>query len=110
MDEQVEEARDPDYARSEDFYFAVAAVLLAGDVQARVVANPETFWIEVSLIDGSKVLWTNAREYWGYSLIDPQGEMTVAEFETLPWDVDVVDAAKMIAMHDYPVTVEFPER
>lgn len=99
---------DEAYARTEDFYSAVAAVLLAGDVQARVVANAETFWIEVSLIDGSKVLWTNARDYWGYSLIDPGGQMTTAEFDTLPWDVDVTDAAKMIAMHDYPVTTEFP--
>lgn len=99
---------DEDYARTPDFYYAVAASLLAGDVQARVVANPENYSIEVRLVDGSRVFWSNNRDYWGFTHVEADGAAT-GDYETLPWDCDVEDAAKMIAMHDYPSPAEWPE-
>jgi hypothetical protein len=104
-----------DYHRSPDFYRAVAAVLLAGDVQARVVSNAQGHWIEVQLIDGSRVLWSNDHPYWGYTIVlrdtalaSAIGSNIIAGRETLPCDVAVEDAAKMIAMHDYPAPAAYP--
>lgn len=96
-----------DYARTHDYFRAVAAVLLAGDIQARLVSNSEHPAVEVLLIDGSRVLWSNARQFWGYTIISPNGTGT-SDIESLPWDVDVEDAAKMIAMHDYPAPAAYP--
>lgn len=97
-----------DYPLSHDFFAAVAANLLAGDIQARVVSNAEAVSIEVKLIDGSRVLWSNARGHrWGYAVIPLGGEMT-ADTTDEPWDLPVEDAARMIAMFDYGSPAEYP--
>lgn len=96
-----------EYERSFDYFTAVAAVLRAGDVQARVVDNTVDYSVEVRLIDGSRYYWTNAGPLWALSHLGTDGTLT-SEPETLPWNIDVEDAAKMIAMHDYPAPAEFP--
>jgi hypothetical protein len=91
-----------------DFYAAVAATLLAGDIQARVVTNPEAAAIEVQLVDGSRVLWSNARGLvWGYSIIREHADME-GDTTRHPWDLEAAEAAKVIATFDYPVPVAFP--
>ena len=96
------------YPVSLDYYAAIAATLLAGDIQSRVVSNAEAASVEVKLIDGSRVLWSNARGgRWGYTIIPLGGEMT-ADMTDEPWDLSVDDAARMIAMFDYPAPAEFP--
>lgn len=91
-----------------DFYAAVAASLLAGDIQARVVSNAESASIEVRLVDGTRVLWSNAKgKVWGYAVIrenaDMEGDTTAA-----PWDLMPEEAARVIATFDYPAPPEYP--
>lgn len=98
-----------EYERTSDFAYAVSATLLAGDIQSRVVFSAEMPIIEVALIDGAKVFWSNfTDDYWSFSMVDARGDLTTGS-ETLPWDVSVEDAAKMIAMHDYPAPASYPE-
>ena len=91
-----------------DFYAAVASLLLAGDIQARVVSNAEATSIEVQMVDGTKVLWSNAKgRAWGYSIVSPTsdviGDVTDVEGDSSP---EVV--AGMIATFDYPGPVAYP--
>lgn len=97
-----------EYHLSRDYYQAIAATLLAGDIQARVVANAEAVSIEVKLISGSRVLWSNVRgRRWGYSVIPRGGDMT-GDITDEPWDLPVDAAARMIATFAYDSPAEFP--
>jgi hypothetical protein len=103
------------YHLTRDYFAAIAANLLAGDIQARVVANAEACSVEVRLIDGSRALWSNSKgERWGYSIIPapsaltPQGGEMIADMTDEPWDLSVDDAARMIAIFDYGSPAEFP--
>lgn len=91
-----------------DFYAAVAASLLAGDIQARVVTNAESASIEVRLVDDSRVLWSNARgRAWSYAIIREHADM-VGDTTDHPWDLMPEEAARAIATFDYPAPPEFP--
>lgn len=86
---------------------AIASVLLAGDIQARVVANPEAVHsIEVKLTDDSRVLWNGSSGKWGYSLIRPDGMET--EMTTLGEDADPSEVATLIATTEYPAPISYP--
>lgn len=99
---------EDDYLLSYDWFAAIAANLLAGDIQARVVSNPESASIEVKLIDGSRVLWSNAKgKRWGYAIIRPHADME-GDITDVPWDATVDEAARMIATFDYGSPAEFP--
>ena len=104
-----------DYPLSRDYFAAIAATLLAGDIQARVVSNAEAVSIEVKLIDGSRVLWSNARGHrWGYTIIPLRSALTsrgremTADMTDESWDLSVDEAARMIAMFDYGSPAEYP--
>lgn len=99
---------DSDYPLSYDYFAAIAANLLAGDIQARVVSNTEAASIEVKLIDGSRVLWSNARgQRWGYAVVRPHADME-GDITEEPWDLPVEDVSRMIATFDYGSPAEFP--
>lgn len=97
-----------DYHITRDYYSAIAATLLAGDIQARVVSNSATISIEVKLIDGGRVLWSNVPGYcWGYAIIPLNGQMR-GDMTDNRWDLSVEDAARMIAMFEYGSPAEYP--
>ena len=98
-----------EYQRSRDFYAAVAANLLAQDIQARVVSNAVACSIEVRLIDAVRVLWSSGaeEEHWVYTFVRPSGEVESGR-ATLKWDSSVEEVARLIADHPYVAGPEFP--
>ena len=100
-----------DWYQSFDHFASIAAILLAGDIQARVVQNGEFHLINVSLIDGGNILWgfdaTSDIRSWVYSQVDGAGDLTVGMTQT-PWTADAEEVAKTIATFEYEVNPEFP--
>ena len=98
-----------DYQRSRDFYAAVAANLLAQDIQARVVSNARACLIEVRLIDGVRVIWSSGvdGEHWAYTFVRPEGDVEAGQ-EALAWDSPVEEVARLIADYPYVAGPEFP--
>jgi hypothetical protein len=87
----------------------VATLLLAGDVQARVVANEKANFVEVRLFDGGIVLWSpDENPWWSFSIVDPDGEMHTGMMTGLSITEDPEIVARTIATYAYPAPVEFP--
>lgn len=87
----------------------IVPVLIAGDVQARVVSNPKSSFIEVRLIDGGRVLWGISEDapWWAYSIIDPDGDLHTG-LTGVGADASPEEVARLIATYNYPAPVEFP--
>jgi hypothetical protein len=83
-------------------YQAVAHLLTAGDIGARVVSNDTYTGIEVSLVDGSTVVWSNAGDPkgWAWTRVDPGGDMHTGQEVALAVGAAPEDVARYIA--DYP--------
>lgn len=92
-------------------FVAIAHLLTAGDVASRVVQVGESYGIEVSLTDGDKVVWSNARsQNWAYTriLVADDGRQETFKSE-VTWDAMPEPVAELIATHDYGVALVAPE-
>ena len=76
-------------------YASIAAVLLAGDIQARVVSNGTTPSVVVTA-EGDRVIWGNDGEVWAFTVVTASG-MTIGGLTETPYDVPPEDVATMIA-------------
>jgi hypothetical protein len=95
------------YFFDKDHYQAIAHLLVAGDIQARVVKNQSATSIEVKLEDGSAVLWNNgSRVGWTWTVIDKEGALHVGPEVDLPQGADPEAVAAHIAGHPYEVAPE----
>lgn len=95
------------YHQTYEYLAGIASILLAGDIQARVVANSTgVHSIEVRLTDDSRVLWSNSSGKWGYSLVRPEAMDT--EMTDLYGEAEAEEVAKLIALTDYPAPAAYP--
>lgn len=85
-------------------YQAISHLLVAGDIQARVVSNQVAASIEVKLEDGSAILWSNHdSKGWGWSRLTPAGEVEVGTRAALDQGADAETVATFIARFQYDV-------
>lgn len=88
-------------------YQAIAHLLVAGDIQARVVSNQAAMSVEVKLGDGQSVLWNNgSRLGWTWSRLDLEGELHVGPEVDLPQGASPDEVAAFIARFPYGVAPE----
>lgn len=107
MSDEVEGSRGwVPYHYTYDFFAAVAATLLAGDIQARVVDNTEVHSIEVRLVDGGRAYWSNSEGPWVLGLLRADGSVEARPATEVLREVGEV--AQMIANYDYDSPAEFP--
>lgn len=96
-------------------FVAIAHLLTAGDVATRIVQVGESYGIEVSLVDGDKVVWSNARsQNWSYTrVVITDDSLTSGQQKTfkspVTWDAMPESVAELIATHDYGVALVAPE-
>lgn len=97
------------YHFTRDYFAAIVATLLAGDIGARVVMNGRIPFVEVQTIDGGSVLWTNVTgsQVWAWTFVRPDGSVDGKVTES-PADLDVPEVAKLIALFDYVAPPTFP--
>lgn len=94
---------------SREHYAWIAAILLAGDIQARVVTNPRLTGIAVSMVTGEQLVWSNENEHgrWAYSHVTESGEI-VGRVTLLEADAKPEVVARHIATFEYPSPVAYP--
>lgn len=101
------------YYYQQDFFAQVAALLLAGNIQARPVHNADTYSIEVKLANGTRVYWTNRGRSWAYTAVLPDGDTRGAiapvGHPLMPSSIEVEEAARYIAQFPYVERPEIPE-
>lgn len=87
-----------------DHYQAIAHLLVAGDIQARVVSNQKAMSVEVKLEDGSAIFWNNgSSDGWKWTHLTLGGELQVGEGVTLAQGADAESVATFIARFQYDV-------
>jgi len=85
-------------------YQAITHLLVAGDIQARVVSNDVAMSVEVKLEDGSAILWSNHDHHgWKWSRLTPEGEVKVGDGATIAQDASPDEVATFIARFQYDV-------
>jgi hypothetical protein len=101
------------YYYQQDFFHQLAALLLAGNIQARVVHNEHTYSIEVKLESGTRVYWTNRGRSWAYTAVLPDGDtrgaIAPAGHPLMSSSVSSEEAAAYIAQFPYVERPEMPE-
>jgi len=101
------------YYYQPDFFAQVAALLLAGNIQARPVHNEATTSIEVKLENGTRVYWTNRGRSWAYTAVLPDGDtrgaIAPAGHPLMASSVPPEEAAQYIATFPYVERPEMPE-
>lgn len=92
---------------SREHYARIAALLLAGDIQAQARPNVDTWVVAVRLVDGGQVLWSNdSRSWWGWTVVGPNGDVTTGT-TWLTWIVSAESVAHHIATFEYPAPPVF---
>lgn len=90
-------------------FVSVVHLLVAGDIQARTVVVGESFGIELTLDDSSKVVWANTgAKNWAYTMVLPSGDQKLFHSE-VRWDAPPEDVAFLIATHEYGSGIAEPE-
>lgn len=76
-------------------YASIVAVLLAGDVQARLVTNGSTPSVVVTQ-GGNRIIWGNTGPTWAYTVVTKKGSTIGGETEVAS-GVSPEQAATLIA-------------
>lgn len=98
-------ADEPTYPHlSQAHYAQIVTLLLAGDVQARVVSGEEWMGVEVRQ-DAQRIYWTNVPMGlpWGWSVVDKETGKVLTGRSHIAADASPEDVALAIAtMYDTP--------
>lgn len=83
--------------RDLNHYASIVAVLLAGDIQARLVGHGKVLSaVEVKTERGDRIIWGNGGEHWAATIVAVEGETSVftstLAFDAAPEDVAVTMA------------------
>jgi hypothetical protein len=101
------------YYYQQDFFQQVAALLLAGNIQARTVHNQNVYSIEVKLVSGTRVYWSNRGRFWAYTPVMPDGDtrgsVAPVSHPLMESSADAEKAAYYIATFPYVERTEIPE-
>lgn len=69
----------------------IVSLLLAAEVQARVVSNAEYTGVEIRTEPDGRIIWANTGDYWVYSQVTAEGEViggsTEVDADAEPEDV-----------------------
>lgn len=86
-----------------EHYQAIAHLLTAGDIGARVVSNDAYTGIEVGLEDHTAVIWSNAgnNRGWSWTHIDTAGDMTAGTEAKIDIGAAAEEVARLIATYPY---------
>lgn len=97
-----------EWVGSYGYYASISALLLAGDIKATVVENPDHRFVKVWLVSGGAFMWSRTDEGWVYTAVTPEGEVK-GGVSPLDSHTEVEGVAKMIATFDYREVLDFPE-
>lgn len=83
-----------------EFFVSVVSLLVAGDVQARTVNVGSFFGVQVTLDDGTKLVWANNGKVWAFTRILLDGDQETFQ-SSLRWDAPPDEVALLVATHPY---------
>lgn len=87
----------------------IVTLLIAGDIQARIVSNEEADFVEIKMTDGGGVLWNrDSGPWWSFTILDREGQLGNARVTGLASDAAPEEVAKLMATYQYPAPAEYP--